>query len=142
MFAGRCDLTTNASMTFYNETELLPEGIDAFRDAALSVQFDYRLGELLSGRMFLWSDALRYARLQSTLTTIAGENEVSMAAFTAEGVNQIVVQTMLSIPVSDSGVKIPLSLSRANQSDLIEESHLRGNFGVTLDLDSVFGFGG
>ena len=47
-------------------------------------------------------------------------------------------QFKITIPVKGSGVKIPISLSVANRTDLIKETDVRGNVGVTLDLDSLF----
>jgi hypothetical protein len=34
-------------------------------------------------------------------------------------------------------MKIPLSISFANRTELIHEREIRGNFGVTFDLDSI-----
>jgi len=39
---------------------------------------------------------------------------------------------------SRSGTKIPLSISFANRTELINEHEVRGNIGVTYDLDALF----
>ena len=46
-----------------------------------------------------------------------------------------VLQAKLTIPVKGSGMKIPLSFSVANRSDLIKEKTVRGHVGLTFDLD-------
>ena len=48
------------------------------------------------------------------------------------------VQAKLSIPVHDSGVKIPIAFTYANRTELIKEKDVRGNIGITFDLDSLF----
>ncbi len=47
-------------------------------------------------------------------------------------------QVKLTIPLGDSGIKIPLSVTFANRTELVREKEVRGNFGFTLDFDSLF----
>ncbi|HNH83997.1 MAG TPA: hypothetical protein PL157_16620, partial [Acidobacteriota bacterium] len=47
-------------------------------------------------------------------------------------------QVKLTIPVKGSGVKIPISVTFANRTELIKEKEVRGNIGITFDLDSIF----
>jgi hypothetical protein len=47
-------------------------------------------------------------------------------------------QIKLVIPIKNSGVRIPFSLSFANRTELIKEKEVRGNFGFTFDLDTIF----
>ena len=49
-----------------------------------------------------------------------------------------VFQTKLSIPIKDSGVKIPISFTYATRTELVKERDVRGNIGITFDLDSLF----
>ena len=44
----------------------------------------------------------------------------------------------LTIPVKGSGVRMPLSVTFANRTDLIKEKEIRGNVGITYDLDMLF----
>ena len=46
-----------------------------------------------------------------------------------------VVQAKLTVPVKGSGVKIPLSISYANRTELLNEKDVRGHIGVTFDMD-------
>jgi hypothetical protein len=47
-------------------------------------------------------------------------------------------QTKVSIPIKNSGVTIPISLTYASRTELVKESDRRGNIGITFDLDSLF----
>jgi hypothetical protein len=47
-------------------------------------------------------------------------------------------QAKLTIPVKGSGVRIPLSLTASNRTELIREKEVRANFGFTFDFDSIF----
>ena len=48
------------------------------------------------------------------------------------------MQAKITIPVKGSGVKIPISFTTANRTELVKEHDLRGAIGVTFDLDSLF----
>lgn len=47
-------------------------------------------------------------------------------------------QVKLTMPIKGGLVKIPVSFTWANRTELINESEKRGQIGLTLDLDSVF----
>ena len=47
-------------------------------------------------------------------------------------------QIKLIIPLKDTGIKIPFSITFANRTELIREKEVRGNFGFTFDLDTLF----
>jgi len=44
----------------------------------------------------------------------------------------------LTVPVKGAGVKVPLSVTFANRTDLIKERVVRANVGLTYDLDTIF----
>lgn len=48
-----------------------------------------------------------------------------------------VAQFKVDIPIK-MGVSIPLSFTYANATELIKEKHIRGNFGLTFDVDKLF----
>jgi hypothetical protein len=48
-----------------------------------------------------------------------------------------VVQGQLSIPLSDV-LKVPLSVTWATRRELVKEKEVRGQIGLTVDLDSLF----
>ena len=49
-------------------------------------------------------------------------------------------QARISIPIS-TGVSLPISVTYASRGDLVDEDHLRGNFGFSLDLDKLYAIG-
>ncbi len=53
--------------------------------------------------------------------------------------NIYVVQLKLTVPVKESGIKVPLSITASNRSELIKEKDVRASFGVTFDLDALVG---
>ena len=36
-----------------------------------------------------------------------------------------------------SGVKVPLSFTWANRTELVKEKEVRGNIGITFDMDAI-----
>jgi len=48
----------------------------------------------------------------------------------------ILGQAKLTLPLKN-GARIPLSVTVANRTELIEEKDVRANFGVTFDLDAI-----
>jgi len=49
-----------------------------------------------------------------------------------------VFQATFTVPMKGAGVKIPISLTASNRTELIKEKDVHGSIGVTLDLDSLF----
>lgn len=43
-----------------------------------------------------------------------------------------------SIPIGTSGITIPFSITGSNRTDLIKETDVRGTFGISYNLDSLF----
>jgi len=132
-FGGKADFTANASLTILNS---IPTGMSLkrLRDFQMSGQLDLPLG-------------LRVQKIGSFVLTFSGKfqhlpDDIAMPdgsmAMNTKG-NIGVGQIKLTIPVKGGGVRIPLSVTFANRSELNKEkSFVRGNFGVTFDLDSIF----
>jgi hypothetical protein len=52
-------------------------------------------------------------------------------------------QAKVTIPIGATGMKVPVSVTASNRTELIEENDVRGSIGFTLDLDAlVSGFPG
>ncbi len=51
-----------------------------------------------------------------------------------------VAQARASIPIS-TGVELPISVTYASRTDLVDEDHVRGHFGLSLDLDKLYALG-
>ncbi len=106
----RLDWTANISYDYRNFTDL---GAD-IRGGRFANQFEYQFGSKVL------HDPLKLA--------VSAEGK-----WQTKTSSTYVVQGKLTIPVMD-GIALPLSASWANRSDLIKESYVKGNFGLTFDV--------
>jgi hypothetical protein len=136
----RLDLTANIAWTVQNSGTVLtpePKKLGGLRNFQAAAQGEMPLGSLSklgSLGTGLGNPSLAFAYLSQRLTE---KSAVSFAgyAFTVDPGWIHVAQAKLTIPVKGSGVKIPLSISIANRTELIREKEIRANFGLTFDLD-------
>lgn len=49
-----------------------------------------------------------------------------------------VFQTKLEIPTANAAVRIPISFTWANRTELVRESDVRGQIGITVNFDALF----
>jgi hypothetical protein len=130
-FGPKLDLTFNGALTVFNKRPTTP-GVNRVRDFQFATQLDVPFGELGRGMgKPVLSFAGRYERLMAD-ATIAGLRVPNTQGDIGVG------QVKLVIPIKNSGVRIPFSFSFANRSELIREKEVRGNFGFTFDLDTIF----
>lgn len=129
-FHGRADLTANASLTILNK---IPTGtnLERVQDVDLSGQLDVPLGEVQKIGSIVLSFSGKYKHLMQDTMMASG-----MMADTKGDIG--VGQVKLTIPIKGSGVKIPISFTFANRTELVKEKFVRGNIGITFDLDSIF----
>jgi hypothetical protein len=146
------DLTLNGAISFYR-TE--PTGSSHhFKSGELTSQYDRPLGKILIAP-FVLTLAAKYQYLPNETPASTVDAVAAMASGVATPASSssttllapkghlAIAQAKLTIPVK-SGVKIPLSVTVANRTELIKEKEVRANFGVTFDLDAVMAgaFGG
>jgi len=139
-WGSRVDLTANAAMTFQHAgTVPLPEpkDIGGQRDFQLAAQMDVPLGSLdkrVSAGTGIGAPVVGVAFLLQDLTDRAA---VSFAGntFTIDKGVIVAVQGKVTVSVKGSGVKIPLSISYANRTEMLKEKDVRGHIGVTFDMD-------
>jgi len=133
-FVGRSQATFNAGATFFNS---LPTGSTSgsVRDWRVSGQLDIPLPEVPEiGKGTLSLSGLFLSLLEEPLGEQVLVNGVAESRTGKIGL----FQAKFSVPVKGAGVKIPISLTAANRTELIKEKDVRGSIGVTLDLDSIF----
>jgi hypothetical protein len=130
-FGKEADFTFNGSLTMFNK---LPAGINArrVRDFQLSAQLDFPFGDVNGGGQFVLSASGKYERLMENASTLAGTIVPNTKGDIAVG------QVKLSIPIKGLGIKFPVSFTFANRTELVKERTVRGNFGFTFDLDTLF----
>jgi hypothetical protein len=130
-FNGRADLTTNASFSTYNNKPLGPD-VKSARDFQLSAQLDVPLGDIAKTGPFVFTMSGKYQHVFSDITTTGATPTTLQKGDIGIG------QFKFTIPVKGTGVKIPLSVTFSNRTEFIKESRIRGNIGITFDLDSIF----
>ena len=143
-------LTFNGSGSWYDDP---PEqaAVKRFRDAQAALQVDYPMtaSDAALGASFSAGFYYQY-QADNALLTIASGDLAPGTSIALPGNASVLLNTKGSIAIGQVGVtftvpntsvKIPLSISYANRTDLIKASDVRGHFGITYDLDSLFGGG-
>ncbi|MBM3736433.1 MAG: hypothetical protein FJW39_11665 [Acidobacteria bacterium] len=138
-------VTANAAMTFYNALPVGGKG--RFRDFQLAGQLDRRLGEIANlGNAVATFGAYYQWMAEDALIKFGPGNTAPGSAITLPGTAATllgtkghigIVQGKLTIPAG-SVVKIPLSVTWSNRTELINQKDIRGQVGLTIDLDSIF----
>lgn len=137
---SRVDLTANAAVTVQHSGSVpLPEPTDigGRRDFQIAGQLDVPLGSVerrVAAGTGIGAPVLGFAYLSQKLTRQAAVS-FSGNTFTAEPGWIHILQLKVMVPVKGSGVKIPLSVSYANRTELLAEKEIRGHIGLTFDMD-------
>lgn len=133
-FVGRSQVTFNAATTLFNS---LPKDSSSgrIRDWRVSGQIDIPLPEIPQiGKSTLTFSGLFLSLLQQPL----GQELLVNGVTESRTGNIGLFQAKFSVPIKGTGVKIPISLTASNRTELIKETDIRGAIGITLDLDSLF----
>jgi hypothetical protein len=130
-FGKDADFTFNGSLTMFNK---LPIGPNAkrVRDFQFSGQLDLPFGDPTGAGQFVLSASGKYERLMQLASTNTGLIVPNSNGDIAIG------QVKLTVPIKGLGIRLPISLSFANRTELVKEKEVRGNFGFTFDLDTIF----
>jgi hypothetical protein len=135
---GAWNLTGNAAVTRQDEgTVFVPEARETrgWRDLQVGVQAERLLGRgdpcasEGAGKPALAFEYLLQDLRDNATVTFGGFH------YAVEKGRVHVAQAKLTIPIKGSGVKVPLSVSIANRTELLREKNVRGHIGVTFDMD-------
>ena len=134
----RTDLTINAAVSTYTRR---PAGVaHALKSVEVTTQLERPLGRGMPAPVV--TVAARYSYLPHTTVAAAVPAEpMAAAGMAAAGVGMApeghigILQAKLTIPLK-SGIKVPISVTASNRTELIEERNVRGSIGLTLDLDA------
>jgi len=145
--AGPLQLTFNGSAAWYDHAP--PAGaVKRFRDAQASLQADRTLPDVSDrlGAALTFGYYFQYMADNALLTIPSGNlapgtsislpGDASVLLGTKGAIH--IAQLGLTLTVKSTGVKIPLTLSYSNRTELIKANDVRGHFGVSYDLDSLF----
>jgi hypothetical protein len=128
---GGLDFSANASLTFFNKRPVGPN-VQRLRDFDFSANLDKRLDDVMGLGPATLTFAGKYQRLTSNAVAFDG----TVLPFTKGDI--AAGQVKLTIPIGQSGIKMPFSITFANRTELVREKEVRGNFGFTFDLDTLF----
>jgi hypothetical protein len=134
-FIGQSEITANISGTRFNGRRVGPN-IGRWRDARAGLQIDVPLPKI---RMDWEKPTLTFSYLYLNLL-----EEPLGEKILVNGVEQSrkgpinFGQVKLEIPTGLSGVRIPISMTFSNRTELIKESQVRGHIGITFDFDKIF----
>lgn len=139
-------ITANVALTWYNS---LPSGVTTgrLRDVQAAAKLDRRLGVIPNlGNAVLTVGGYYQWMKEDALIEIGPGNVAPGSGIVLPGTaatllgtkgNIGIVQGRLTVPLNNT-IKVPLSLTWSNRTELIKESDTRGQVGVTMDLDSLF----
>ncbi len=129
------DLTVNVSSSWFSDTRPGMDG--SWRDFQFSGDAKFRLRDIpqfgtptlsLAG---LWMH-LHQRPLGISFTTL-NEQTVNKPG------NIGIFQAKLEFPSGNGAMRIPLSFTYASRTELIDETDVRGQIGISLNLDTLFG---
>jgi len=128
------DVTSNASVAFFDDKR--PGMSSYLRDVRVGVEGKFKLRSLAGyGR-----PALSFAGLYTYLHQ--DPLGLGIPVFNGTEVKEHghigVFQTKLEFPAANNTVRIPLSLTVSNRTELIKESDVRGQIGISFNLDTLF----
>jgi hypothetical protein len=128
LFAGQADWTTNFNLEVYNnQTSAITRQLKAVN---FSTELDIPLTDPRKVGNWVLSGSNKYRKLTADSLDSSG------AVLIPKGVMNV-GQIKLSIPLKNAGMKIPISVTFANRTEFIKEKDVRGNVGITFDMDAL-----
>lgn len=130
----KLDLTANAAAAFFAETRPGMKG--AFRDFRFGLEGKFGLRDLNGWGAPSLSFAGLYVYLHQEPIGLG------LVAFNQAKISQPghigLFQTKFELPTANNAIRIPLSFSYSNRTELIKESDVRGQIGISFNLDALF----
>jgi hypothetical protein len=137
----KTDLTVNAAANFYRRKPT-SDG-HQLKSVDFAAELEHPIGAVLLLPQTTLTVGVRVSHLPNDTVAAAPlpegastESASSMPATALKGTIGV-VQMKLTVPVKDSGVKIPLSITASNRTELIDEKDVRASFGITFNLDAL-----
>jgi hypothetical protein len=128
------DFTANASLSWFDDVR--PGMSGSFRDFKAGFAGTFRLRDLAN----YGAPALSFAALYMYLHQ--EPLGLSLVAFNDAEINKPghigVFQAKLEFPTAKNAMRIPLSFTYSNRTELINETDVRGQIGISFNLDALF----
>ena len=130
-FLGPSDMTVTASVSTFNQDEM------PVRDWQIGGKLDFPL----KGVVGFTKSQLTFAGLYMNLKRSPLGIPVIVNGVEVDRTGGLgFFQARLKVPMGDSGVSVPLSVTFASRTELVkDEGEIRGNVGFTFDLDKLIG---
>jgi hypothetical protein len=146
----RTKLVANGAATFYDALPPDMPAVSRYRDAQFGLQLDHGLGQQSIVGPAVVSLAMYYQYQHSpALLKIDPLTPIPGIAFTGLPANARTIfpqkgdlwlgQAKLSLTPPGSSIKVPLSVTYSNRTELIDKPTWRGQVGIAYDLDSLLG---
>jgi hypothetical protein len=145
-YGGKGLLSANLATTFYNEVQT-GALYGRLRDFQVAAQFDRPLGNVFTHpAVFTLAGYMQYQfdpsvinispglLVPGTSITLPKDAQVLLGPKGTMGI----AQAKLTLKMGDTGMKIPIGVSWASRTDLIDATDVRGHIGITYDLDTLF----
>jgi hypothetical protein len=130
----RLDFTLNASACWFQEQRPGMNGL--FRDFRAGGQVTFRLKEIPNYGVPTLTFAGLYAYLHQRPLGLG------IDAFNGAQIDEPghigLFQAKVELPTMKNEVRIPISFTASNRTELIKESDVRGQIGISFNLDSLF----
>lgn len=124
------DLTLNASLSFFHKKPISTD-VKRLKDFNFALQLDKPFSFTGKGdKNALLTFAGKYQRLDGDAVALDGTVLPNTKGDIAVG------QIKLMIPIY-KGIRFPVSATFANRTELVREKEVRGNFGLTFDIDTL-----
>jgi hypothetical protein len=128
------DFTANASLSWFGDER--PGMSGTFRDFKAGVAGTFRLRDLANYGAPALSFAALYVYLHQEPLGLG------LIAFNDAAINKPghigVFQAKLELPTARNAMRIPLSFTYSNRTELIKETDVRGQIGISFNLDALF----
>jgi hypothetical protein len=118
----------NAALVLFDTTP--PGGDDKVKQFDAAVQWDIPLSYGTSAGPVILTLAGRLQRIHDGIVF-----QDALLPNTKGNIG--VFQMKATVPISNAGVRIPISVTWANRSELIREKFVRGQIGLTFDFDAL-----
>jgi hypothetical protein len=141
-------ISANAAVTLYGGQFPAGAKYGRLRDFQFAAQFDRPLGNINNYPAVLTLAGYVQYQIDPSVLNIDAGNLVPGTTITLPQDAQVllgrsgtmgIVQAKVTLKLKNSGVKIPIAVSWANRTDLLNATDVRGHIGLTYDLDSLFG---
>jgi hypothetical protein len=129
------DFTANISGSWFDE--IRPGMSGNFRDFRAGVEAKFKLREISNYGAPTLSFAGLYVYLHQRPLGL-GIEAFNQAGINARG-NIGLFQAKLEFPTANNNIRIPVSFTYSNRTELIKESDVRGQIGISFNLGSLFG---